>query len=138
MLKEKRSYIAVIHKNKSSDYGVIFPDFAGCITAGKTLEEAKNMAFEALQFHIDGMVEDKETIPEVVLTLDEIKKQNKKAEAFLIIDAKIPVKAARINVSIDEKLLRKLDKYLEESNFSRSSFFADAARKAVSCNSGLS
>ena len=38
-----RSYIAVLHKDKDSDYGVSFPDFPGCITAGSSLEEAKEM-----------------------------------------------------------------------------------------------
>ena len=29
------SYIAIIHKEPESDYGVSFPDFPGCITAGR-------------------------------------------------------------------------------------------------------
>jgi predicted RNase H-like HicB family nuclease len=41
-------YIAIIHKEPNSDFGVSFPDFAGCITAGRTLDEAKDMAAEAL------------------------------------------------------------------------------------------
>src|SRR5689334_6632615 len=36
-------YIAYLHKTRRSDYGVSFPDFPGCITAGKTLEEARRM-----------------------------------------------------------------------------------------------
>jgi predicted RNase H-like HicB family nuclease len=30
-------YIAYLHKDRDSDFGVSFPDFPGCITAGKTL-----------------------------------------------------------------------------------------------------
>ena len=41
-------YIAYLHKDKKSDYGVSFPDFPGCITAGTSLEEARRMAAEAL------------------------------------------------------------------------------------------
>jgi HicB_like antitoxin of bacterial toxin-antitoxin system len=33
-------YIAYLHKDRSSDYGLSFSDFPGCITAGKTLDEA--------------------------------------------------------------------------------------------------
>jgi len=33
-------YIALVHKEKDSAYGVSFPDFPGCISAGDTLEEA--------------------------------------------------------------------------------------------------
>ena len=43
-----RYYIAVIHKDADSDFGVSFPDLPGCITAGRTLDEACAMATEAL------------------------------------------------------------------------------------------
>lgn len=56
-------YIAVIHQEGKSDYGVSFPDFPGCISAGLTLSEAHEMAEEALAFHIEGMLEDGEPIP---------------------------------------------------------------------------
>ena len=56
-------YIAVIHKEPGSDYGVSFPDFPGCITAGHTIEEAAKMAYDALPFHVRGMREDGEEIP---------------------------------------------------------------------------
>ena len=130
MSKTSKEYIAVIEKRKNSDYGVIFPDFPGCISAGKTLEEAKNMAEEALQFHIDGMLHDKEELPSPSI-LDKIKLKYKKAEIFLIVSAQIPSKAARINITIDEKLLRKLDKYLDNIGENRSSFFAQAICEKV-------
>src|SRR5258708_25467982 len=57
-------YIAYLHKDPKSDFGVSFPDFPGCITAGKTLEEARRMAAEALALHIAGMMEDGEAVPE--------------------------------------------------------------------------
>jgi predicted RNase H-like HicB family nuclease len=57
-------YIAIIHKDAGSDYGVSFPDFPGLITAGKDLDDARAMAEEALALHIEGIVEDGEVIPE--------------------------------------------------------------------------
>ena len=56
-------YIAYLHKDRKSDFGVSFPDFPGCITAGRTLEEARRRAAEALSFHIAGMIEDGEKVP---------------------------------------------------------------------------
>ncbi|MEA5534753.1 type II toxin-antitoxin system HicB family antitoxin [Crocosphaera sp. XPORK-15E] len=56
-------YIATIHKESDSDYGVQFYDFPGCITAGTTLEEAKKMANEALSSHLIWMIEDGDNIP---------------------------------------------------------------------------
>ena len=56
-------YVAVVHKDADSDFGVSFPDFPGCITAGRTLDEAKQMAFEALTGHIRVMLETGYTVP---------------------------------------------------------------------------
>src|ERR1035441_6271666 len=50
-------YIAYLHKDKNSDFGVSFPDFPGCITAGSSLDEARAMAAEALALHVAGMRE---------------------------------------------------------------------------------
>jgi predicted RNase H-like HicB family nuclease len=57
-------YIAIFHKDADSDYGVWFPDLPGCTSAGVTLEEARNMAAEALALHLEGMTEDNEPIPD--------------------------------------------------------------------------
>ena len=51
----ERAYIGLVHKEPNSDYGVSFPDLPGCITAGGTLEEAREMAAEALALHLEGM-----------------------------------------------------------------------------------
>ena len=64
-------YIAYFHKDENSDYGVSFPDLAGCVTAGSTLDEAKLLAAEALSFHIEGIRKDGEAIPKPS-TLDEL------------------------------------------------------------------
>jgi predicted RNase H-like HicB family nuclease len=56
------NYIGVVHKDLDSEYSVSFPDFPGCISAGDTIDEAKDMAHEALQFHIEGMIEDGDRI----------------------------------------------------------------------------
>ena len=125
------SYVALIHKDPSSDFSVSFPDFPGCITAGKTIDDARVMAEEALTFHIEGMIEDGETIP-APSSLDEIMKirENKEAIAFLV-DAKIAERAVRINVSIPEKELKAIDAYAQTHGLSRSGLFLKAAKLAI-------
>ena len=54
----QRTYIALIHKDLDSDYGVSFPDLPGCISVGSTLEEAREMAREALALHLEGLAVD--------------------------------------------------------------------------------
>lgn len=41
------SYVGLLRKDAASDYGVEFPDFPGCVTAGRDLDEARRMAVEA-------------------------------------------------------------------------------------------
>ncbi|KAB2876452.1 MAG: HicB family protein, partial [Bauldia sp.] len=39
-------YVALVHKNAGTSYGVSFPDLPGCISAGDTLDEALANAAE--------------------------------------------------------------------------------------------
>ena len=59
-----RHYIALIHKEAESDYGVSFPDLPGVISAGSTLDEARQMGAEALALHLEGLAEDGEAVLE--------------------------------------------------------------------------
>ena len=87
-----RQYIATVHKDKDSDYGVQFYDFLGCISAGETIEEAQIMATEALQGHIEFMLEDGDSIPDPspleTIILDD---DHKDAVAFLVINVSIDI-----------------------------------------------
>ena len=43
-------YVALVHKDSDSCYGVSFPDLPGVITGGDTIEEALEEAAEVLAF----------------------------------------------------------------------------------------
>lgn len=120
-------YIAIIHKDKKSDYGVSFPDFAGCVTAGKTLEDAKNNAIEALTLHIEGMIEDGEDIP-APSTLDAIMASDdfKDGVAFMVNIAQ-PQKVLRVNITVTESDLKKIDLAAQSAGMSRSAFLVNNA-----------
>ncbi|MBV9785144.1 MAG: type II toxin-antitoxin system HicB family antitoxin [Acidisphaera sp.] len=119
------AYIALLRKEPASDFGVDFPDFPGCVTAGKTLDEARRMAAEALALHVGGMVEDGEPIPPAS-SLDTVMadRENRDAVAFLVELATHPAKAVRINVMLPEDLVEAIDR----TTRNRSRFLAEAAR----------
>jgi predicted RNase H-like HicB family nuclease len=50
MRNAMRNYIAVIHKESGSEYGVSFPDVPGVIASAATLDAALTEAREALAF----------------------------------------------------------------------------------------
>jgi predicted RNase H-like HicB family nuclease len=56
-------YIALVHKDTDTSYGVSFPDVPGCISAGDTFEEAIANAAEALAGHFAMMRADGDSIP---------------------------------------------------------------------------
>lgn len=62
MLK-KLFYPAVFTPEDDGGYSVAFPDMNGCFTQGETIEEAYEMAFDALGLAIDFLESEKRTIP---------------------------------------------------------------------------
>jgi predicted RNase H-like HicB family nuclease len=54
---------AVIIEKGPNNYSAYVPDLPGCVSVGDTLEEVKAMIREAIDFHIDGMLEDGLPIP---------------------------------------------------------------------------
>jgi predicted RNase H-like HicB family nuclease len=121
------NYIALIRKEKNSDYGVDFPDFPGCISAGSTMDEAKDMANEALQGHIKLMVEENIELPESS-SLDQIMsdKENQEAVAFLVPILE-KIKTVRINVTVPENILTVIDNKAKDNGETRSGFLVRAA-----------
>ena len=127
-----RQYIALIHKDADSDYGVSFPDLPGVISAGSTLDEARDMATEALALHIEGLVEDGEAIPEPT-SLEDImsNKENTDGVAVLIAAPASGAKSVRVNVTLPSDILDQIDQYAEREGFTRSGFLAQAAKKVL-------
>jgi predicted RNase H-like HicB family nuclease len=125
-------YIALIHKEPGSDYGVSFPDFPGCVTAGVTLDEARREAQEALALHIDGMIEDGESMPEPC-SLEAVmaERENRDAVAFLVPAPARQARAVRVNVTLPEDVLAEVDRAAGSQGLSRSAFLARAARRAM-------
>jgi len=116
------SYIALLRKESDSDYGVEFPDFPGCVSAGRTLEEAQRQARRALELHLAGMTEDGEPIP-APSSLDEIFASDwgtRGAVPFLVTVEEPEPRAVRVNITLKPSVLRRLDEEAARIRLSRS------------------
>ena len=51
-----KSYAVVIEKT-ATGYGAHVPDLPGCIAAAETLDAARQLITEAVEFHLEGMAE---------------------------------------------------------------------------------
>lgn len=125
-------YVALLRKEPQSDFGVDFPDFPGCVTAGSSLDEARQMAEEALRFHVEGLLEDGDALPEP-RTLDDVMTDpgNREAVAFLVGIPQEPPRKVRVNVTLPEAALRRIDEFARAHGLSRSSFLARAAMESI-------
>lgn len=88
-------YFALIRKDNGSCYGVDFPDFPGCISAGDTVEEARIQAKAALDMHVDGMLEDGYRLP-VASRLDDILDNPENRES-LVLAIEVPLMGALVS-----------------------------------------
>ena len=129
------SVLALVH-GKPGAFGVSYPDFPGCVSGGKTISEALQRAPESLLCHIEAMMGAEFVLPDI-RELDAIKADGAFAEDFAsaaivaAIDIELPGKVSRLNISMDERLVARIDKRARELGESRSGFLATAAKSRL-------
>lgn len=112
-------------------YGVVFPDFPGCTSAGETPMDAAQQGAEALGGHVALMLEDKVGLPapsEIGAALPEWLEGSGCIVGEALVPVELPGKAVRANITVDEALLRKIDQAARAVGTTRSGFLAEAAR----------
>ena len=55
---------AVVIEKAQSNYSAYVPDLPGCVATGITIEEVEKEIREAIEFHIEGMRQDGEIVPQ--------------------------------------------------------------------------
>lgn len=58
-----RAKFLVIVERGSRNYSAYSPDLPGCIATGKTIEETLDSMRSAIDFHIEGMIENGDALP---------------------------------------------------------------------------
>jgi predicted RNase H-like HicB family nuclease len=57
-------HYTVIIENGEISWGAYVPDLPGCIAAGESREEVFELFREAIEFHVEGLIESGERVPE--------------------------------------------------------------------------
>jgi predicted RNase H-like HicB family nuclease len=118
------AYYPAIIERGDHGFGVYFPDLPGCVSAGSTVQEAALGAEEALNGHLSIAAEHGDTLPDPS-ELDVISPIDGSEEVGrILVRGERPGRAVRVQVSIDEGLLARIDRVARN----RSRFLADAAR----------
>jgi predicted RNase H-like HicB family nuclease len=126
--------IAIEPGTETTAWGVTVPDLAGCFSAGDTLDEAMENAREAIDLHVEVMIEDGLAIP-AASTLSTLQSDPEYAGwVWAVVD--VPVEkylgpAEKINITVPRLVLARIDDYAKAHGMSRSGFLVEAARSAM-------
>ena len=71
MAEKEYSYTVFFEPSSEGGYIVTIPALPGLITEGDTLEEARDMARDAIRAYLESLVKDGEKIPEEKGTMQE-------------------------------------------------------------------
>lgn len=127
-----RYYIAVIHKDEGSSYGVHFPDVPGCFSAADTLDEVVPNATEALALYAEDMALPDPRDLEAIRT-DEGVQADIAGGAILMAIPHIEndSRVERVNITVEAGLLKAIDIAAKSRKLTRSAFLAQAARHEI-------
>lgn len=122
-------YPAVIEKT-GEGFAVFFPGLA-CGGAGETMAAAVADAEQGLAAYLDAAREHGIAVP-APPELDRIKVEPDIDEvARILVRYEPPTHSVRLNITMDEALLKRVDAAAEREGFTRSGFLANAVRRCL-------
>lgn len=126
-------YIAVVHKDADSAFGVSFPDLPGCFSAADDEADIIPNAMEALELWFDDGAEAASPSGIEALRRRADIAADLASGAYLV---SVPWrfnagKSQRVNITLDKGLLRAIDEEAERRRMTRSALLAQAAIKEI-------
>lgn len=125
-----KSFIALVHKDADSAYGISFPDIPGCFSAADDHSDLVANAAEALDlwFEDEAAVEPRD--------IDAIRNDvadDLRGGAFLVAIPYVrrTTRQRRVNVSFDTGTLDAIDAAAQQMRLTRSAFLAMAAEHEI-------
>ena len=125
-------HIALVHKDKTSAFGVQFPDVPGCFSAADDMDDLVANAMEALSLwgedqpvpkarSIDALKRDKSILREL-------------AEGAFLLAVPFVENDTRVvsaNISLERGVLKAIDAEAKRRKLTRSAFLAQAAKREL-------
>jgi predicted RNase H-like HicB family nuclease len=125
-------YVAIVRKKRGTDYGIDFPDLPGIATGGRSIEEAMDMAREALAGHLAVMVEHGEPIPPPRPVEEILRRRENRDGVVALIEAPAPKgRSVQVTITMDRNLLDAANRRAKEVGMTRSGLLAEGARRMI-------
>lgn len=127
-------FIAIEPGSEHSAWGVVVPDLPGCFSAGDTLEEAMDNARQAIDQHVEVLIEDGLDIPPAKALSVWQADPAYAGWVWAVVD--VPIEkylgpAEKINITVPRLVLARIDDHAKARGLSRSGFLVEAARGAM-------
>lgn len=122
-------YLVYVHKDEGSAYGAEFPDFPGCFAAADELKDLPAAAQEATEAHFGA---DSDPIPAPTAPEVWAKSKTYRDGFWLLVDIdlnQIRPRAVRVNISLPQALVGRIDAEAHRRGQSRSAFLVMAAER---------
>ena len=119
---------------EAGKYGVTVLDLPGCYSAGDSAEEAMAGAAEAIDGHVELLVEEGAGMPQVRPIDAHLHSPELEGGVLAVIE--VPVErylgpAEKINITVPALTLKRIDEYAIRHGESRSAFLVKAAEKVM-------
>jgi predicted RNase H-like HicB family nuclease len=128
---KRRLYPAVLERGAKGTFGAWFPDFPGCVAAGKSQEEAIEKAENKLAQVVDALIEQDRALPSPTPFGRIVLPKGCDLLAYFIVGVDPPDPSERVNVYLPKSLIGRVDRRAAELGMSRSSFFGLAVTTAL-------
>lgn len=125
-----------LHKAESGTFSGFIPDIVGCIFAGDTIDDALADASSAIDAHLEYMAEKGRDLPAAQDISAHIDDEDCRGGIWAYVDidmSRYDGKAVKLNITIPQNVLTKIDEYVEAHReySSRSGFLVELARREM-------
>ncbi len=127
-------FTVVLHSDDGQHYGVTVPDLAGCFSAGDSIEEALDSVKEAIELHLEGLLEEELAMPSISPIYQHQANPDYAEGIWAIVEVDTAVFEEGIEevaIALPKSLLKRIDDYTRLKHVTRSGFLAEAARIAM-------
>ncbi len=125
-------YIAIVHKDRDSAFGIHFPDLPGCFAAADRLDDVMQNARDALALYFEDQAEIEASSIE---RIRDLASEDLAEGAMLMAIPRVSNrgKVERVNISLDRGTLDAIDAAAQARKMTRSAFIAEAAINEIEC-----
>ncbi|MFZ5763832.1 MAG: type II toxin-antitoxin system HicB family antitoxin [Thermodesulfobacteriota bacterium] len=134
-------FVLALHSDDGKRFSVTVPDLPDCYSAGESMDEAIENAREAIDLHCEGLVAEGQDIPSPS-PISHHQHDPLLADAvWAVVEVEVEKylsKPVRLNISLPEGLVRRIDQYASAHHLTRSGFLAKAAETVITHQPGAS